>query len=42
MVSKENWIDDIKQVNIGDFTKWKNLDEFKKSFDKLVKSLKSK
>ena len=43
MQSKASWIDDIKSTrHIGDFTNWKNHDNYQKAFDRLLRALKAK
>ena len=43
MQSKESWADDIKSTrHIGDFTNWKNHDDYQKAFDRLLRALKAK
>ena len=43
MHSKESWVDDIKSKrHIGDFTNWKNHDDYQKAFDGLLRALKAK
>ena len=43
MQSKASWADDIKSTrHIGDFTNWKNHDDYQKAFDRLLRALKAK
>ena len=43
MGSKANWADDIKSTrHIGDFTNWKNYDDYRKAFDRLLRALKTR
>jgi hypothetical protein len=42
MESEEGWAEDIKRTrHIGDFTCWKNHDDYKKAFDRLLRALKA-
>ena len=42
MESKASWADDIKSTrHIGDFTNWKNHDDYQKAFDRLLRALKA-
>jgi hypothetical protein len=42
MKSKASWADDIKSTrHIGDFTNWKNPDDYQKAFDRLLRALKA-
>jgi len=42
MASKAGWASNVKrQRNIGDFTKWKDHDAYKKAFDRLLQDLKA-
>jgi hypothetical protein len=43
MQSKASWADDIKSTrHIGNFTNWKNHDDYQKAFDRLLRALKAK
>ena len=43
MQSQANWADDIKSTrHIGDFTNWKNHNDYQKAFDRLLRALKAK
>ena len=43
METKADWADDIKSTrHIGDFTLWKNHDDYQKAFDRLLRALKAK
>jgi TIR domain-containing protein len=43
MNSEASWADDIKSTrHIGDFTNWKNHDDYQKAFDRLLRALKAK
>ena len=42
MKSKAGWADDIKSTrHIGDFTRWKNHDDYQKAFTRLLRDLKA-
>jgi len=42
MQSKAGWADDIRRTrHIGDFTHWKNHDNYKMAFDRLLRALKA-
>jgi hypothetical protein len=42
MTSREGWANDIKSTrHIGDFSNWKNHDDYQKAFSKLLRALKS-
>ena len=42
MESKASWADDIKSTrHIGDFTNWKNHDDYQKAFNRLLRALKA-
>ncbi len=42
MKSKAGWADDIKSIrHIGDFTNWKNHDDYQKAFTRLLRDLKA-
>ncbi len=42
MQSKAGWADDIRRTrHIGDFTHWKNHDDYKKAFNRLLRALKA-
>jgi len=42
MESKEGWAEDIKRTrHIGDFTHWKNHDDYQKAFNQLLRALKA-
>jgi hypothetical protein len=42
MESKAGWADDIKRRRyIGDFTHWKNHDDYQKAFNRLLRALKA-
>jgi hypothetical protein len=41
--SKAGWAEDIRRTrHIGDFTHWKNHDEYQKAFNRLLRALKAK
>jgi hypothetical protein len=43
MESNASWADDIKSTrHIGDFTCWRNHDDYQKAFDRLLRALKAK
>lgn len=40
MTTNQAWAADIRRMrHIGDFTKWKNHDEYQKAFDRLLRDL---
>ena len=42
MKSKAGWADDIRRTRqIGDFTNWKNPDDYQKAFNRLLRALKT-
>jgi len=41
--TRASWVDDIKSTrHIGDFTNWKNHDDYQKAFNRLIRALKAK
>ena len=43
MKTKAGWADDIRRTrHIGDFTHWKNRDDYQKAFSRLLRALKAK
>jgi len=42
LVLKVSWADNIKSTrHIGDFTNWKNHDDYQMAFDRLLRALKA-